>query len=69
MNMQSVDLNGLMGPIKEFNEGEIQKMLKDPNIDHVDVFEGTKENLEKRQKLVGKKYKVAKRYQKAPRIK
>lgn len=67
--MQSVDHKGLLGQVKEFDAGEMAKMLKNPKIDHVDVFEGTPENLEKRKKLVGKKYNCKPAYQKAPKIK
>ncbi|RDY57696.1 hypothetical protein [Flagellimonas nanhaiensis] len=67
--MQSVDHNGILGPIREFEAGELEKMLKDPNIDHVDVFEGTPENLEKRKKMIGKKYSIKPAYRKAPKMK
>lgn len=67
--MQSVDKKGILGEPIPFNADQLSKMLSDPNIDHVDVFEGTEENIKNRKKLAGKKYKVAKRFQKAPRIK
>lgn len=66
--MQSVDKNGLYGAIEEFHQGKLQKMLKDPEIERVEVFEGTPENLEKRKKMVGKKYRIRPAYQKAPKI-
>lgn len=70
--MQSVDLNRILGEVEPFDVNKIEKMLKDPNIDHVDVFKG-QEEIEHRKKLVGKKYKprkyhVSKGYQKAPKI-
>ena len=67
--MQSVDKNGILGKVQEFNEGELAKFLEDKDIDHVDVFKGTPENILHRKKLQGKKYRPSKGYQKAPSIK
>ncbi|MCK5017967.1 MAG: hypothetical protein KAS32_13000 [Candidatus Peribacteraceae bacterium] len=67
--MQSVDNSGVLGALKEFDAKELAKMLQNPEIDHVDVFEGTPENLKKRKKMVGKKYKLKPAYQKVPKIK
>ena len=62
--MQTVDISGILGPIEEFTPQRLNEALADENIDHVDIFEGSKENIEKRTKLVGKKYTVSKRFQK-----
>lgn len=69
--MQSVDQNGILGELQKFDPKEMAEMLKNPNIDHVDVFEGTKENIEHRKSLVGKKfkYKVSRGFKKARSIK
>lgn len=53
--MQSVDLNGILGEPTPLEPKKLAEMLKDPNIDHVDVFEGTEENIQHRKKLAGKK--------------
>lgn len=54
--MQSVDKNGLLGEVSEFQVEAMKKMPQNPNIDHVDVFNGTPQNIEHRKKLEGKKY-------------
>ena len=67
--MQSVDNQGRLGEPMPFNGSEFEKMLQDSEIDHVDVFPGTPDNLERRKKMVGKKYSLKPAYQKAPKIK
>jgi len=62
--MQSVDRFGTMGNVSPFHQEKLEEMMKDPNIDHVDVFEGTPEEIERRTKMIGKKYSVKKRFQK-----
>lgn len=65
--MQTVR-NGIFGPIQELNDKLLKEALADPEVDHVEVFKGAEKELNRRKKLVGKKYKVAKRFQKAPAI-
>lgn len=65
--MQTVDQSGLLGEVQALTNENLGKALKDPNINHVDVFEGTEENIKHRKSLIGKKYKF-KRFRKAPRI-
>ena len=67
--MQSVDHSGVFGEVEPFYGDKLSEMLKNPDIDRVEVFEGTPENIKKRKKMVGKKYKVTPAYQKAPKIK
>lgn len=69
LDMQSVDKNGLLGEPMPFDQEKLTKMLMDPEIDHVDVFPGTPENMENRKKLVGKKYSPSKGFKKVPSIK
>ncbi|WP_179022024.1 hypothetical protein [Winogradskyella forsetii] len=68
--MQAVK-DGLYDQLKEFNPEELQEMLKQPNVDHVQVFPGTEENIIKAKKRTGKKfkYKCGHGFKKAPRIK
>lgn len=66
--MQSVDHNGLLGKVQAFKESGMEKMLQDPKIDHVDVFDGTLENIRHRKSLEGKKYKPSNGFKKAPRV-
>ena len=65
--MQSVDNNGVFGAVKVYKANELAKMLEDPEIDRVEIFKGTPERLEKRKKMVGKKYSLKPAYQKAPK--
>lgn len=67
--MQSVNNDGVFGKIQELDMAEMLKMSKDPNIDRVEVFNGTPENIKKRKKMIGKKYSLKPAYQKAPKIK
>ncbi|MEN9909087.1 MAG: hypothetical protein RLZZ540_2236 [Bacteroidota bacterium] len=63
--MQATNHDGSFGPIEPFNEKIMQEWIRDPKIKHVEVFEGTEENIQARQKLLG----VKKRYQKVKPIK
>lgn len=65
--MQTVDRSGILGDVQKVTKGALEKALKDPDVDHVDIFEGTEENIKRRKSLIGKKYKF-KRYRKAPTI-
>lgn len=66
--MQARHHDGSFGPIEPFDSETLVRRLAQPNVAHVEVFEGTEENIKSRQKL----YSVKKRYQKAkptkPRI-
>jgi predicted ATPase len=63
--MQVSNNDGILGAIQEYNEENMKKALSDTNTGHVEVFEGTEEELERRGKLVGKKkFSVKKRFQK-----
>lgn len=59
--MQAKNYDGSYSPIEEFSAAAMSKLLSDPNVEHVEVFEATEENIEYRKKLLG----VKKRYQKA----
>lgn len=64
--MQARHHDGSFGPIEPFDGETLGRRLAQPNVAHVEVFEGTEENIKSRQKL----YSVKKRYQKAkPSIK
>jgi len=62
--MQTVDRFGFLGPVEPLTSEGLKQAMANPDIDHVDVFEGTAENLEKRRAMVGKKFTVTKRFQK-----
>jgi hypothetical protein len=62
--MQSVSHHGIMGKIQDLNPQNLKEAMEDPKVDHVDVFEGTPEEIERRTKMIGKKYSVKKRFQK-----
>jgi hypothetical protein len=62
--MQSTNNLGILGEVVPFTIDDLKKTLEDPNIDHVDVFKGTPEEIERRTKMIGKKYSVKKRFQK-----
>ena len=59
----------MMGPVLPYEPEELEKLLGNPKIDRVEVFDGTPEKLKKRKAMTGKKYSVRKAYQKAPKIK
>lgn len=63
--MQAKHNDGSFGPLEPFDGNALKERLSQPNVQHVEVFEATEENIKARQKLVG----VKKRYQKAPKIK
>jgi hypothetical protein len=62
--MQATHFDGSFGKIEPFTEEGLKQQLANPNVKHVEVFEGTVENIQARQKKLG----VKKRYQKAPKI-
>jgi hypothetical protein len=62
--MQTVNHQGFLGPVEPFTDTNCKRAMADPNVDHIDVFEGTEENINHRQSLVGKRYIVKKRFQK-----
>lgn len=53
--MQTVDRNGERGNLKFFDQEKLEESLKDPNVDHVRVFQ-----LKRRMKVIiqGTAYKV-----------
>jgi hypothetical protein len=63
--MQARHFDGSYGPIEPLTEEGLKRTLAMPNVQHVEVFEGTEENIKARQRLLG----VKKRYQKAPKNK
>lgn len=63
--MQAKHFDGSYGPIEPYTGEGLQKRMAQPNVQHVEVFEATEENLKARQKLLG----VKKRYQKKPKNK
>lgn len=64
--MQSVNDRGILGPVEPFDQDRLEELLKDPNTNHVDVF--PESEVPRRKKLKGKKYCVAKKYKKVPRV-
>ncbi len=64
--MQKVHNDGTLGELQELNAKTLQEWVKSKDVDHVDVFPGTKENIEHRKSLVGKKYKKSGGFKKAP---
>lgn len=63
--MQAKHFDGSYGKIEPYTGEGLQRRLAQPNVEHVEVFEATEENLKARQRLLG----VKKRYQKAPKNK
>jgi len=63
--MQVKHIDGSYGPIEPYTGEGLRKRMAQPNVQHVEVFEATEENLKARQKLLG----VKKRYQKKPKNK
>jgi hypothetical protein len=63
--MQEVK-NGHYGPMEPFSMEGLSKKLNDQEVDHVEVFNGTKENIEKANSRVGKVYKLSQGFRKAP---
>jgi len=63
--MQAKHHDGSFGPIELFTNEGMKRTLAQPNVQHVEVFEGTEENINARSKLLG----VKKRYQKSPKTK
>lgn len=63
--MQASYRDGSFGPVEPLTDEGLKRTLANPNVQHVEVFEGTEENIKARQRLLG----VKKRYQKAPKNK
>lgn len=65
--MQARHDDGTFGKVMEFTPENLEYTLRQAKVNHIDVFPGTKENIENRQALEGKKIKlgVKKRFQKA----
>lgn len=66
--MQTVR-NGVFAEIEDFNPERAEMKLQELDVDHVEVFPGTQENIERRNKLIGKKYSPSTGFKKAPKIK
>jgi len=49
--MQAKNFDGSFGPVKPFSEEGLRKEMVKPNVQHVEVFPGTPENIEQRTKL------------------
>lgn len=64
--MQERHHDGSYGKVAPLNQEELENWLQKPNVKHVEVFEGTPEELERREKLQ-QKFSVKKRFQKAPK--
>lgn len=63
--MQTVSKDGILGSVKAFTEENMKKALEDKDVDHVDVFPGTPENIAHRKSMEGQKYnKLSGRYRK-----
>lgn len=63
--MQAKNYDGSFGPIEPYTEDSLKRTMANQKVQHVEVFEGTEENIKARQRLLG----VKKRYQKAPKNK
>jgi len=50
--MQAKHFDGSYGPIEPYTGEGLQKRMAQPNVEHVEVFEATEENLKARQKLL-----------------
>lgn len=61
--MQAKMNDGAFGPISEMSQKGIQELLKNEEVEHVEVFEATPKELKKR-----KKYKISRGFKKTPRI-
>ena len=49
--MQERMIDGSYGEPRPFNKEEMDSLMEDPNVDSVEVFRNTPENLQKRQQL------------------
>ncbi|MAB37715.1 MAG: hypothetical protein CL528_11425 [Aequorivita sp.] len=63
--MQTVR-NGNFAEIEEFSPEALTMKFKERNVDHVEVFPGTKKNIKTRTARIGKKYQPSKGFKKAP---
>lgn len=61
--MQAKNFDGSYSPIEPYTDEGLKRTMANPNVQHVEVFEGTPENIAYRSKLLG----VKKRYKKAPK--
>lgn len=68
--MQTVNKQGFLGDVMPATAQNMEKALQDPNVDHIDVFEGTPDKIKERKAMAGKKvFSVHKRFQKTGRNK
>lgn len=63
--MQAKHFDGSFGPIEPFSNEALKRTVAMPQVQHVEIFEATEENIRARQRLLG----VKKRYQKSPKNK
>ena len=49
--MQAKHFDGSFGPVEPFSEEGLKIRMLDPRVQHVEVFPGTRENIEQRTKL------------------
>ncbi len=62
--MQPANKDGTFGPITEFNPKKLTEILLEDQVSHVEVFEGTPIEMERRRKLAKEKpHHVPKQYQ------
>jgi len=59
--MQVKHFDGSFGPVEPFDGNELKKRLAQPNVQHVEVFDGTPQEIERRTNL---SLRVHKRFQK-----
>ncbi|WP_372934959.1 hypothetical protein [Mariniphaga sediminis] len=46
--MQEKFADGSYGEPRPFNQSEMEELVKDPNVEHVEVFEGTEKEIARR---------------------
>lgn len=53
--MQTVSHEGILGKVEQFTQEGLNEALQRKDVHHVDVFDGTPENIEHRKSMQGKK--------------
>lgn len=68
--MQAIK-NGVFAPMQELNSDELVKLLKDEQVEHVEVFNSSEENVKIAKERTGKKfnYRCGGGFKKVPSIK
>jgi len=64
--MQAKNHDGSYGDVMPYDQNILDGLMKRPEVKHVEVFEGTPEEIARRQKMRNN-LKVKKRYQKNPK--